>query len=466
MIWSYIGTILSMGANFIMLPFLIYFIDSSMLGLWYVFVSVGTITSLFDFGFSVTFARNITYCWSGAQNLKPEGVEFSQNTDPDFYMMKQVLSTCKRIYALISGVALLLMLTIGTAYVFHIANELIGFTVCSAWIIYCTAAFLNLYFGYYNSFLIGVGAVARANKNVILSKIIQILLTIILLFWGLGIIGASIAYFAYGLIYRQLGKHYFYKYKDIGKKLNNVKEAVTKEQQLKMFSVVWHNAWRDGVILICNYLCNQASTIICSLYLPLSETGVYSIGVQIAAAIAQISGTLYNAYQPELQSSYVSADKEKMRKTMALIVTSYVYLFAVMLLLTCTIGLPMLRIIKPEAVISVKVLLGLALYQFIMKLRNCYTSYFSCTNRIIYMRGFIVSAIICIALSAIALGPLHFGVWGLICAQIISQLIYNAWKWPLKANKELGLNVRSTIVIGTQRISNMVLSKLRISKRI
>ena len=68
--WSYIGTIVSMGANFFMLPFLIYFLDGDMLGLWYVFSSIGAIAALFDMGFGVTFARNITYCWSGAKKIR------------------------------------------------------------------------------------------------------------------------------------------------------------------------------------------------------------------------------------------------------------------------------------------------------------------------------------------------------------------------------------------------------------
>ena len=74
--WSYLGALLSMTANIIMIPFLVYFLSSDMLGLWYVFCSIGAMTALFDFGFSTTFARNITYCWSGASILKKRGLIF------------------------------------------------------------------------------------------------------------------------------------------------------------------------------------------------------------------------------------------------------------------------------------------------------------------------------------------------------------------------------------------------------
>ena len=70
-----------MGSNFLMLPMIIFYMNDSMVGLWYVFASIGTIATLFDFGFSVTFARNITYCWSGANKLKKEDVEFIENKE-------------------------------------------------------------------------------------------------------------------------------------------------------------------------------------------------------------------------------------------------------------------------------------------------------------------------------------------------------------------------------------------------
>ena len=119
-IWSYLGIIVSFTASVITLPFVIYFLDGDMLGLWYVFNSVGAITVLFDFGFTVTFARNITYCWSGASKLEKRGQGGEILNEPDFYLMRNILFTCKRIYLILASTALFLMLTVGTAYIIHI----------------------------------------------------------------------------------------------------------------------------------------------------------------------------------------------------------------------------------------------------------------------------------------------------------------------------------------------------------
>ena len=69
-IWSYLGTFFRVSTNILLLPLLVYFLTQEELGLWYVFASVAQLVVLFDFGFAPTFARNISYIWSGASQVK------------------------------------------------------------------------------------------------------------------------------------------------------------------------------------------------------------------------------------------------------------------------------------------------------------------------------------------------------------------------------------------------------------
>ena len=439
-IWSYLGTIMSLSANVLLIPALVYFLDADRLGLWYIFASIGGIATLFDFGFNVTFARNITYCWSGAGKLEKENVSFTEeNKVVDYRLMKNVLETCKIIYLMVSGLALLIMLTVGTAYILHVSRGLTGYTHVIAWFIYALAVFMNLYFGYYASFLRGVGAVGDININTIVARLVQIIGTIVFLALGLDLIGACFAYLLYGTVFRVLGKRKFYSFQGIGKQLEKVTEPIDKSERRDLFSVVWHNAWREGLVALANYGSNQATTLICSLYLSLSETGIYSLGVQLATAVSTIAATLYGAYQPQLQSAYVTHKSQEVKKIMSVIVISYTILFLLGTIGVLFVGLPLLRWIKPETVVSIPVLLGLCAYQFILKFRNCYTSYFSSTNRLIYYKAFIVSAVVCIVFSFVLLGWLNMGMTGLIVAQIASQVMFNAWYWTVKAHNEMKL---------------------------
>lgn len=460
-IWSYIGTILSMAANFLMLPLIMYFLDGEKLGLWYVFASIGGIAVLFDFGFCVTFARNITYAWSGARSLKKEGAVFSDDSQPDFLLIKKVLSACKVVYGIIAGIAFLLLLTAGTYYIYFLTTGFEGYIHITAWIIYAVGICLNLYYGYYASFLRGVGNVMQANKNTVYARLVQITLMAVLLFLGWDILGISIAYAVYGIVFRLLGRRYFYAYCNIGMELAKIERSIPWTEIFSMVRVVWYNAWRDGIIAITNYFSTHMTTLLCSMYLSLEETGTYAVGLQAAAALAVIAGTLYSTYQPELQSAYITCDTVKVRKTMSLIVMSFLYLFALGTVLFCLFGMPLLRMVKPEAVLSMPIMLGLCLCQLILNLRNCYTSYFSCTNRIIYIKGFVFAAILSSILSIAALDKLHLGLWGIIGAQIISQLVYNVWYFSMLAHREMKLSLHDMFLIGTKEFGKILLNIIR-----
>ncbi len=453
-LWSYIGVILSMASNLIMLPFIIYYLDADMLGLWYVFASIGSMAPLFDFGFSVTFARNITYCWSGARSLHATGADQAESREPDYHLMKVVLSSCRFVYLLISGVALLLLLTVGTAYILYIARDLPGRLYLWAWLIYAAAIFLNLYYGYFAAFLRGVGAISASNQNTVIARSVQIVATIVLLAAGFGIVGASVAYLLYGTVFRLLGKRRFYRWQGLGRRLREEREKVSGREVKALFLTVWHNAWREGLISLSNYLSSQAGTLICSLYLSLAETGVYSIGVQMATAIANVASALYTAYQPALQEAYVVRSQERVRRIMSLIVVSFLCLFVLGTAGVATVIIPLLRLLKPDAVVSMPVFFALCLYQGVLFFRNCYTSYFSCTNRILYMKAFLLSALFSVGLSFLATANLRMGVWGLIGAQILIQLSYNAWAWPMKAHREMGMPMPEMAKMGWQESMN------------
>lgn len=450
-LWSYIGSVMSIGANVMLLPFIVHFLEDDMLGLWYVFSSLGAIAALFDCGFSVTFARNITYCWGGAKKLCKENVEESKNVEPDFLLMKKILTTCKIIYFIISFSALILLSIFGTLYIYCLTGANYGTVPVISWCIYVVGVFLNLYFGYYSSFLRGVGAVDEANINTIISKTVQIILTIFFLVCGFDLIGICISYLVSGTVLRILGKTKFYKYKGIGDALSKITNKYSCVELKDLFMIIWHNAWRDGAISICNFFCNQVTTIICAMYLSLAETGIYSLGVQVTQAVATVAATLYTTYQPTLQEAYLNSDLPRIKKSMSVVVMSFVYLFLLGGLALITVGMPLLRILKPTIDITYGIVLGLLAYQFMLKLRNCYTSYFSCTNRICYLNAFIVSAFLCTTLSFIMIGPLHLGISGLIIAQICSQ-IYNFLIWSMRAHKEIGLGIRDMIYLGSAEL--------------
>lgn len=460
-LWSYAGVIMSLCASVIMLPFILYYLDADLYGLWSIFTSLTSITTLFDFGFSVTFARNITYCWNGAQELKPEGVVYAENPEPNWKLIKDILTVCRWIYLILSLAAFLLLITAGTAYIRYLSQDIEGWSHIVAWCIYALAAFLNLYYCYFNSFLRGVGAISSVNKCTVIAKLVQIVLTVVFLWLGFGLIGVSIAYLSYGLLFRLLARHEFYSWQGIGEKLKEVPGKTTREDASSLMKVVWHNAWREGLISLSNYLLSQGCTIVSSLYLSLAEVGVYSLAVQLANAVGNISAASYTANQPVLQSAVVTNDNQRVKETMSLIVYSVIAVWIVGVIAVVVLGIPILGLIKPESKVSVPLFLALAVGQLLVRYRNCFSSYFSCTNRIIYTKAFIFSSVLCIVLAVVFLDFCGMGTYGLALAQIVSQLVYNAWYWSLKAHREMGLGCKESAQLALQEMKKNVGKKSR-----
>lgn len=298
----------------------------------------------------------------------------------------------------------------------------------------------------------GVGAVSEVNKATILAKLLQIVASIAMLANGLGLIGVSIAYLLYGLTFRLISKRYLFKYKGLGEKIKVMKADRGINSVIVLLKRIWPNTWREGLVTISNYMLNQATIIIASLYLTLAETGVYSLAVQLTSAIATIAATLYTTYQPSLQSAYTNRDTETQKKNMSVIVFSYCGIFLLGMLGVIIVGRPLFRLIKPEYNLSIALLVGIGIYQFILKYRNCFCSYISTTNRLIYAKSFVISAVLCIIFSVLLVGVLKWGVAGLIIAQIMSQAVFNVWYWPAFVHRELKMTPRDIIVIGHREI--------------
>ncbi|WP_297712634.1 O-unit flippase-like protein [Clostridium sp.] len=455
-IWSYLSIFVSLCSNIIVLPITIYYLDSETLGLWYVFLSLGGIVTLFDFGFNPTFSRNITYCWSGAEKLKKNGIFNSNKGNPNYFLLQKVMYACKKIYLIIALCALTLLLTLGSIYISYVSRNIPGNEKIIAWILYSIAVFLNLYYGYFSSFLRGIGSVEKANKANVISKIFNIVIMFILLFLGYGILAVSLAYCLSGFIFRTISKKYFFNVEGIRNNIKNNKIKFKFVELKDIYDTIWPNAWREGIVAVSNYLSNQASTLICSAFLTLTEAGIYSISIQIISCIVTVSGALYTAYQPELQAAQVSKDLNKLKRLMSTAMFIYLVLFLVGILSFIIIGRPLLNIIKPNTIIDVKLIIVTGIYQFLLTQHTYYASYISNSNYIPYVKAFLISSITGTIFTVVLIKVFNFGIWGLIIAPLIVQLIYNNWNWPYRVLKSLNITPLQMLVIGySETFSNI-----------
>lgn len=425
-IWSYIGNFFKVAANIILLPVVLKMLTDDELGIWYVFGSVSQIVVLLDFGFAATIARNIAYAWCGVDSLKKDSIgELNEGQKTNYEYFKKVLDTCRFIYLIIASVALLILLTAGLLYIRSLDESCV-----IAWIIYSIGVAVNLLYCYYTSFMRGIGAIAENNKAAVISKMTQIIVTIVLLTMGAGILGVSIAYFVSGLILGLCSKFYFEKYEGIKEKLKTVKSRSSLSEIKNMFGIIWYNASKDGLVTVANYLNTQANTLICSSVLGLVTTGAYGLSVQLATISVSIAGIPFSSALPKLQEKAAQRDDEGgcriFSGTMILFAISYVLLTVMVIVL-----LPIIKWLKPTLVIEVPMLLIVFLLLFIDKIYHLCASLISTYNTLPYTKAFFYSSIVSVIVSYVLANFTSLGLWGILLAPIIVAACYNMWKWPL-----------------------------------
>lgn len=450
-LWNYFGIFCRLGINVIIMPMILAYLTADEIGLWYIFASVGNIVILFDFGFAATLARNVAYCWSGATVLKAVDVAFEDNSqEPNLFLMNKVLITCKAIYFVISLLAIFILLTAGTFYMRFITHGLLEKQYMLSWFIYSLGVFLNLYYGYFTSFLKGVGAIAENNKAIVISKVLQIICSYILLKLDGGLLAVSIAFLISGIGLRISSKKFFYNYDNIGKRLEHFQFKIVPSELMENFRIIWHNAWRDGLVSLSNYMMTQVTTLICSLKLSLSVTGQYGLCLQIITLLANISMSLYGTYQPVMQQCFLQKNKERGRRILSLAIIVYWVIFIIGYICILLIGIPIIHLIKPSYDINIPLLSAIAVYTLLYNNHGLFTSYISNTNRVPYVKAYCISAIFSIILAILLLYFTPMGIWGLIAAEIGVNLTYNNWKWPKTVLDELNITVYGLFVLGLQ----------------
>lgn len=448
-IWNYIGTIVSMASGFILLPLLMRFLSGDELGLWYVYLAVANLAMMFEFGFTPTFSRNIVYVISGARRLTATGRDpYSFKKGIDWHLLNIIIRTSKLIYAAVSLLAMILLSTIGSAYISYITRNISGGSHWVSWVLFCISIVLNLYFLYSLTILRGYGDVAGENQAKTISKSGQIIISGILLFCGFGLLGASIGYLVNSLLLRgycliRMRRH---RNIEIGRRSN--KTPVSFNEIRSVVLTISHLTWRDGIVQFAIYISTQATSIICSLFLSLEQTGNYSVLLQLANAATNFAAAYPRSFFPAIQSSFAENNIEEEKNIISKGFVAYWFLYFLGVLGICIVILPLLPIIKPGTHADYSLFLVISLYMALLVQHSTSCQNILCMNEIPYMRAYIFAAVFGCFLVVFFCSVLNIGAWGIILAQFISQVIYNNWKWPSYLAGKLGSSYFSLVSKG------------------
>lgn len=440
-IWGYFAQFFSIASGIIMLPIVLRMLKPDEIGMNYLMLTVGSMVALFDFGFAPQFARNITYIFSGAQTLKKEGIEVNEDKKEaiNYRLLSTMIHTARSVYRLLSVIVLLVMLTLGTFYIYEVTNGFVNVhNALFIWIVYSFSTFINIYYTYYTSLLTGKGMIMESKKAMVYSKIVYIIIAVILLLLGVGLLSIVIA----NLISPLINRHFSYKYfftKELQEKINVY--DITKQEKVDLFTIIWYNAKKIGLAYISGYAITKFSMFLAGLYLSLQNIASYGLMMQFVGIISTLSGTLFILSEPRLSSLKIKGEKDMLLKSFSYSMGIYYLLFIFMGVAFLFLAPWLLSLLKSNIILPASGIMILYLIIILLELNHSFFATMIVIGNTVPFMGIslITGGLIALG-SFLSLQFTGLGILGLVLVQGIVQLAYSNWKWPQVICKEFKIS--------------------------
>lgn len=438
--WSYVAKLFQIGSGLVTLPLILRLLTTEEVGMNYLMLTVSSIVGLMDFGFSPQFGRNFTYVNSGARRLCREGVEEERGGSIDWHLLSVLISTARFVYRRLSVLALIVMLTFGTGYIWYLTE---GFTNVNnslyIWILYSFSTYFNIYFSYYSSLLTGSGMIRESSQAAILSKSAYLVLCTLFLLLGWGLFAVVAANFIAPFVQRYVSYRAYFKPE---LKARLAEQTVTRDDIREAFSVIWFNAKKLGINFIGAYAVNKMGMFIIGFFLPLATIGSYGLLTQLTTIVSGIANTMFVTYLPKVSNCRVTGDRPMLKRTI-----SFSMVVGQIIMLAGALGIIfvapyLLELIKSQTMLPSRLICVLYLVIVALELNHSeFASVISTENKIPYVVPSLVSGGAIVLLTFIALKFTTLGLLGVVLVQGIVQAAYNNWRWPLWVFRELDMSI-------------------------
>lgn len=435
-LWSYAGTFFMIGAGVILLPFILSNMPDETVGIWSIFQTITFLVLLLDFGFRPSFARNISYIFSGVKTLQKEGVEHADaDSEVDYGLLKGTLVAMRRFYRYMALAVLILLATAGTAYFYFILQKYSGDKqdALIAWILLILINCYNLYTFYYDALLTGKGYIKRSQQINMLGQAIYIALAIGLIYAGFGLTAIVASQLVATIIRRVLSYHVFFT-----KELKAHLALVPVKEPKEILSAITPNAVKVGLTQLGGFLVNKSSILIGSAFLTLEQVACFGITMQVMDILARCGTVFYQSYTPKLAQCRAENDMNGLKRYYLLCFGSLLAIYAVGGLVWVLLGDWAMNLIGssthfvPTTMLMVMLLISLLEHNHAVS-----AGFIMADNKIPFFIPSLVSGAATVLLLWIFLDPLQMGLWGVILAPGIAQLAYQNWKWPSVVIREL-----------------------------
>ena len=435
-IWSYAGTAFMIGAGVLLLPFILNKMPDETVGVWNIFQTITALVLLLDFGFRPTFARNVSYIFSGVKALQKDGVAHADsNAKVDYGLLKGSLAAMKRFYQWISLAVFILLLTVGTAYFYYILQKYSGDRTDAfvAWLLLIIINCYNLYTFYYDALLTGKGYVKQSQQINMFGQIVYIGLAIGLIYAGFGLTAIVGSQFVSTIIRRYLSYKVFF-----SSQLKEQLWSVEAQEPKNILKAITPNAIKIGLTNLGGFCVNKSAILIGSAFLTLEEVACYGITLQVMDILARCASVFYQSYLPKLAQCRAENNLLQLKRYYILCTGSLWTVFIIGGLAWIGFGEWALGLFNSQThFVPIGMLCVMLLISALEHNHAVSAGFIMADNKIPFFIPSLLSGGATVLLLFIFLYFFNLGIWGLILAPGIAQLAYQNWRWPLMVIKEL-----------------------------
>jgi O-antigen/teichoic acid export membrane protein len=439
LLWNYAATFLKIASGVLLFPFILKMMPAETVGIWNIFITITALNGILDFGFNSSFTRNITYVFSGVQNLKVIGVTAVDKgrNEIDYGLLNGVIVSMRRFYSHVAAILFGVLITLGTYYIHTILKSYSGnhTEVYISWIILITINTYNLYTLYYDALLQGKGLVKRSKQIIIIGQTVYLIIACLLILAGFNLIAIVSAQALSVLIIRYLSYSSFFTI-ELKKALHN---AIPREQK-DIMKAIYPNAVKMGLTILGAFMIQKSAIIIGSLYLTLKEIASYGITLQVIGIIGVLAGIYTATYLPKISQMRVEQDKPAIKilylKGQILLLSTFIAGGVVLLLF----GKLALSLIGSQTQFMPTIVLFTALItSFLEQNHSTANGILLTNNEVPFFKASLVAGAATIILLIIMFRFLEMRLWAMVLAPGIAQL-YNNFKWPYELFTQLSIS--------------------------
>ncbi|HTF19612.1 MAG TPA: O-unit flippase-like protein [Chryseolinea sp.] len=438
--WNYGATFLKMASGAILLPFILRLMPAEKVAIWSLFTTITSFALLLDFGFQPSFARNVTYVFSGVKTLRSKGFVSPEvsGASVDYGLLNGLLAAMKWFYFRIAATVLLVLATAGTVYIYTILRNYHDShqEVYIAWGVLCLLNSANLFTLYYDALLQGKGMVKRAKQIAVISQLAYLILALLLTILGFGLIAIVSSQAVSILVSRTLARRAFFT-REMDKLMSKAATVPTKD----VLRTIFPNSAKMGLTSLGGFMIQKSALLIGSIYLPLAVIASYSITIQLINVIAGLAGIYVATYGPRLSHLRVVGDLEGMKKIYlkSQFVTLSTFLFAGLVLVV--LGPHVLALIGSKTVLLPATLTLIALATAFEQTNMSIAGDILLTkNEVPFFKPSLVSGICTIVLLIAVFSIFDLGILTMLLVPLAVDLSYQAWKWPWQVKEDLGMS--------------------------